>query len=163
GKYLGEWNKYGKTFSLKLDGNAVWLATQPRTLPNLSAGWLMKVDRKTGNLLGYVEVTGVHGMHAMDNGELLVGPGPNASAPQWFKPASRRYPPDIKPPSRRCRRLPTDRSSFGLGKFPEEFGEAHGNGTSGSPTDRSTVHLDNGGKLAERSGAEHFVSTIHLG
>src|SRR5262249_4766909 len=50
GKYLGEWDQYGKTFSLKLQGNAIWLATQPRTLPNLSSGWLIKLDRTTGNI-----------------------------------------------------------------------------------------------------------------
>ena len=85
GKYLGEWNQYGKTFGLKLAGGAIWLATQPRNLPNLSPGWMIKLDRKTGNVLGYVEVTGVHGMDMLGNGELIVGPGPEAKHPQWFK------------------------------------------------------------------------------
>lgn len=84
GKYLGEWATFGKTFSLKIAGDAIYLATQQRNEPNLSPGWLMKVERKTGSLLGYVEVTGVHGMEALDNGELMVGPGPGAIAPQWF-------------------------------------------------------------------------------
>ncbi len=84
GKYLGEWSKYGKTFGLKLDGDAIWLATQQRNEPNLSPGWLIKLDRETGAVLGYVEVTGVHGMDVMKNGNLLVGPGPNNS-PRWFR------------------------------------------------------------------------------
>ncbi len=91
GKYLGEWATFGKTFSLKLVPGAVWLATQQRNEPNLSPGWLMKIDRKTGNVLGYVEVTGVHGMEAMPNGEVMVGPGPGAAAPQWFKVPAPRY------------------------------------------------------------------------
>jgi streptogramin lyase len=85
GTYLGEWAAFGKTFSLKVVPGAVWLATQPRDEPNLSPGWLMKIDRKIGSLLGYVEVTGVHGMDALPNGEVIVGPGPDAKAPQWFR------------------------------------------------------------------------------
>jgi hypothetical protein len=85
GAYLGEWAAFGKTFGLKADAGAMWLATQPRDLPNLSPGWLMKIDRKSGAVLGSVEVTGVHGMEVMPDGELLVGPGPDAKAPQWFR------------------------------------------------------------------------------
>ena len=85
GAYLGEWAAFGKTFSLKAEPGAMWLATQPRDEPNLSPGWLMKIDRKTGSIAGFVEVTGVHGMDTTPNGELLVGPGPDAKAPQWFR------------------------------------------------------------------------------
>jgi 6-bladed beta-propeller protein len=85
GRYLGEWRGFGKTFSLKVQGQAIWLATQPLGLPNFSPGWLLKVDIHNGQLLGYVEATGVHGMEALSNGELMVGPGPNQSAPLWFK------------------------------------------------------------------------------
>ena len=84
GKYLGEWSQYGKTFGLTLQKNALWLATQPRDLPNSSPGWLLKVDRKTGNVLGYVESTGNHGMDVMANGDLLQAPGPN-QIPQWYR------------------------------------------------------------------------------
>jgi streptogramin lyase len=48
GKYLGEWNQYGKTFGLKLDKKTIWLAAQPRDLPNASLGWLIQLDRKSG-------------------------------------------------------------------------------------------------------------------
>jgi hypothetical protein len=41
-------------------------------------------DRKTGMIAGYVDITGVHGMDTTPNGELLVGPGPEAKALQWF-------------------------------------------------------------------------------
>lgn len=85
GAYLGEWTEFGKTFSLKIEPGVLWLATQPRNEPNLSPGWLMKIDRTSGSLLGYVEVTGVHGMEALPNGEVIVGPGPDAKAPQWFR------------------------------------------------------------------------------
>jgi DNA-binding beta-propeller fold protein YncE len=84
GKFLGEWPKYGKTFGLKLDKDAIWLSTQPRDLPNLSPGWLIKVDRKSGNVLGYVDSDGNHGMDVMSTGEVLQGPGPNQT-PQIYR------------------------------------------------------------------------------
>ncbi len=89
GTYLGEWASFGKTFGLKAEPGVMWLATQPKDEPNLSPGWLMKIDRKSGAVLGYVEVTGVHGMDVMPGGELLVGPGPDAKAPQWFRTPGR--------------------------------------------------------------------------
>jgi hypothetical protein len=84
GKYLGEWNQYGKTFGLKLDKNAIWLSTQPRNQPNLSPGWLIKLDRKTGKVLGYLNDEGNHGMDVMSNGDLLQAPGPNL-IPQIYR------------------------------------------------------------------------------
>lgn len=84
GRFLGEWPKYGKTFGLAVTPGVVWLASQHRNERNLSPGWLLKVDSKTGNLLGYVPVTGVHGMSIMPNGDLIVGPGPNSAMPQYF-------------------------------------------------------------------------------
>jgi hypothetical protein len=84
GKYLGEWSQYGKTFGLKLDKDTVWLSTQPRDLPNLSPGWLIQVDRKTGKIVGYVESEGNHGMDIMVSGEPIQGPGPN-QVPQLYR------------------------------------------------------------------------------
>jgi hypothetical protein len=74
GKYIDEWDNLGRIFSLKLDGDSIWLATQPMELPNFAPGWLLKLDRKTGKLLGHVNVTGAHGMDTHD-GELFIGPG----------------------------------------------------------------------------------------
>jgi DNA-binding beta-propeller fold protein YncE len=84
GKFLGEWDDYGKTFGLKLDKNAIWLSTQPRNLPNSSPGWLIKLDRKTGKVLGYVTSENNHGMDIMISGDILQAPGPN-NIPQIYK------------------------------------------------------------------------------
>lgn len=84
GDFLGMWTQYGKTFGLHLEPGVVWLATQHRNERNASPGWLLKIDRRSGDLLGYVSVTGVHGMTVLDNGELMVGPGPE-NRPQWFR------------------------------------------------------------------------------
>lgn len=85
GKFLGEW-VYGKTFGLKADGAFMWLSTQPLQQANLSPGWLLKVDTKTGKVAGWVPSAGNHGMDVMANGELLLGPGPNL-VPQWYRRA----------------------------------------------------------------------------
>ena len=83
GRYQGEWSQYGKTFGLKLDGGAIWLSTIPRG-PNSVPGWLIKVDRKSGSVLGVVDSEGNHGMDVLPNGELLSAPGPN-NIPQRFR------------------------------------------------------------------------------
>lgn len=83
GKYLGEWSQYGKTFGLKLAQDAMWLSSIPRG-PNTDAGWLIKVDRATGNLLGYVDAALNHGLDVMPNGDVLHSPGPN-QIPQHYR------------------------------------------------------------------------------
>ena len=83
GKYLGEWSQYGKTFGLKLVGDAMWLSSIPRG-PNGAPGWLIKVDRASGKLLGYVDAAGNHGMDVMANGDLLQAPGPDQK-PQVYR------------------------------------------------------------------------------
>jgi len=79
GSFLGEWPDYGKTFSLGLASGSVWLGTQHRNEPNVSPGWLIEVDPETGNVLGYVDATGIHGISATDGGEVLFSPGPGGS------------------------------------------------------------------------------------
>lgn len=83
GKYLGEWSQFGKTFGMTLAGDAMWLTTIPRG-PNSTPGWLLKVERRTGTLLGYVESSGNHGMDVMPNGDLLQAPGPDLK-PQRYR------------------------------------------------------------------------------
>ena len=84
GTFLGEWPDYGKTFSLDLAPEAVWLGSQHRNEPNISPGWLIQVDRATGEVLGYVDATGIHGIEATASGELLVAPGRDGN-PQLFR------------------------------------------------------------------------------
>jgi hypothetical protein len=85
GRYLGSWSNLGKTFAISLGPNCLYIATQPRNLPNGSTGWLMKMDRYDGRVLGVVESTRHHGLAATSDGELLVGPG--AHGPVWFRKA----------------------------------------------------------------------------
>lgn len=83
GRYKGEWTQFGKTFGLTADGDVIWLSTIPRG-PNAVPGWLIKVRRKDGRALGYVESEGNHGMAVWPNGELLSAPGPN-NIPQHYR------------------------------------------------------------------------------
>jgi DNA-binding beta-propeller fold protein YncE len=83
GHYRGEWSNLGKTFSLKLAEGALWIGTQPRNLPNGAPGWLMKIDRRTGAVLGYVESTGHHSVEATGTEELLTGTRPDKV--RWFR------------------------------------------------------------------------------
>lgn len=82
GTFIGEW-AYGKTFGITLVGDALWLSTIPRG-PNSAPGWLVKVDRRTGALLGSVESQGNHGMDVLPNGDLIQAPGPG-QIPQVYR------------------------------------------------------------------------------
>jgi len=83
GKYLGEWSKFGKTFGLKLDKDAMWFTSIPRG-PNGVPGWVMKVNRKTGELLGYAESIGNHGMDVLPNGDVICTSPARGEMPYWF-------------------------------------------------------------------------------
>jgi DNA-binding beta-propeller fold protein YncE len=85
GNFLGAYTQYGKTFGLRLAGRTLWLATQPKNEPNLAPGWLIAINRDTGELQRSIDATGLHGMDVMTNGNLIFGPGPNASSPRWFR------------------------------------------------------------------------------
>ena len=82
GAFLGEWTGFGKTFGLKADGASMWLATQPRQQPNLSPGWLLKVDGASGRLLGWAPSAGNHGMDVTRDGHAAARPraGPGRAA-----------------------------------------------------------------------------------
>ena len=83
GKFLGEWAQYGKTFGLALVGDALWLSTIPRG-PNSAPGWLIKINRDSGALGGFVESEGNHGVAVMRSGDLLLAPGPG-QIPQHYR------------------------------------------------------------------------------
>ena len=77
GKFIGMWTNLGKTFSLKLADGALFLGSQPRNEPNGAPGWLQKVDRKTGAVLGVVESTGHHSIEVTPAHELMTGARPD--------------------------------------------------------------------------------------
>src|SRR5579872_1762331 len=84
GKFMGEWRNLGKVFGVTIGTGAVWVSTQQRNEPNGSAGWFMKIDRRTGKVLGCME--SLHGQHTVNvsgNGDLTAGARPDSVL--WFR------------------------------------------------------------------------------
>ena len=84
GKYLGMWDNLGMVATVVFRDGALWIGTQQRNQPTTSEGWLMKIDRKTGKILAYVD--SAHGHHVVNlnaRGELLSGARPDRVL--WFK------------------------------------------------------------------------------
>jgi hypothetical protein len=66
GKFLSEMPNMGRTYSLKLGATGtLWAGVQPLDEPAGSAGWIVKLDRKTGKILGYVPVAEKAGLHSV--------------------------------------------------------------------------------------------------
>jgi streptogramin lyase len=83
GKYLGEWNHLGKVTAIAFRDGALWIGTQYRNVPNEADGWQMKIDRKTGKILGYIE--SAHSHHIVNiakSGDLFSGARPDTVL--WF-------------------------------------------------------------------------------
>jgi DNA-binding beta-propeller fold protein YncE len=72
GKYLGEW-PLGRTYSVRASGGSIWATMQPIDLPVPSPGWIVKLDRKTGKVLGSVESNGLHSVTIGEREEILTG------------------------------------------------------------------------------------------
>jgi DNA-binding beta-propeller fold protein YncE len=71
GNFLGEW-PLGRTYAVQAAGNLIWAAMQPIDLPVPSPGWMVKLDRKTGKMLGSVESNGLHSVTVTKQGELMT-------------------------------------------------------------------------------------------
>jgi hypothetical protein len=93
GKYLGEFPNLGRTYSLKLGANGtLWAGMQPLNDPTGSPGWVVKLDRKTGKILGYVPVTEKGGLHSVEDdgmGQPITNVGNRVI---WFKTRSSAVP-----------------------------------------------------------------------
>jgi DNA-binding beta-propeller fold protein YncE len=84
GKYLGEWDNLGMVTTVALRDGTLWIGTQLRDEPTSADGWLMKIDRKSGKILGSVE--SAHGHHVLNvagKGELVSGARPDTVL--WFQ------------------------------------------------------------------------------
>jgi DNA-binding beta-propeller fold protein YncE len=68
GKFLGGIPNLGRTYSLKLGANGtLWAGMQPLNEPPGSPGWLVKLDRKSGKILGYTPVSENAGLHTVED------------------------------------------------------------------------------------------------
>jgi 6-bladed beta-propeller protein len=86
GKFLGEIPNLGRTYSLKPGVNGtLWAGMQPLDEPPGSPGWVVKLDRKTGKILGYVTVSERAGLHSVEDtgeGQPMTSVGNRVV---WFK------------------------------------------------------------------------------
>lgn len=83
GKFVNEITGQGKTFSLTIRDGFLWIGTQPRDQPNGAPGWLKKLDRKTGGVLGVVDSSGHHSIDVTPDGEIFTSVRPDQLL--WFK------------------------------------------------------------------------------
>ena len=68
GKFLGEISNLGRTYSLALGPNGtLWAGMAPLSEPTGAPGWIVKLDRATGKVLGYVPVTEQGGLHTVED------------------------------------------------------------------------------------------------
>lgn len=83
GRFLGQWANLGMVTSVAIHNDALWIGTQQRNEPTSANGWIMRIDRRTGAILGYVE--SAHGQHVVNvasNGGLISGARPDTVV--WF-------------------------------------------------------------------------------
>lgn len=72
GKFLGEW-PLGRTYCVEARGGIIWASMQTIDTPVPSPGWIVKLDRKTGKVLGSVESNGLHSVTVNRHDEILTG------------------------------------------------------------------------------------------
>jgi 6-bladed beta-propeller protein len=86
GKFLGEIPTLGRTYSLKLGTNGtLWAGMQSLNEPPGSPGWVVKLDRKSGKILGYMPVSEKAGLHSLEDaggGQPMTDVGNKVV---WFK------------------------------------------------------------------------------
>ena len=84
GRYLDEFS-IGKTYSLQVVGGSLWASMHPLDQPTASPGWLVKLDKDTRKILGYVEVAekwGLHFVEATEHGEPMTAV---ATQVRWYR------------------------------------------------------------------------------
>ena len=75
GVFLREIAGLGRVYSLRLDGTALWATMGPLDQPPGSPGWIVKIDLRTGDFLGHLDVAeplGGHSMDLMPSGEPVI-------------------------------------------------------------------------------------------
>ena len=84
GRYTGEIAGLGRVFALKLAGSTLWATVGDPDQPVTSGGWILKLDSKTGQILGHLTVPalGGHGLEVTAAGEPITTLGDHLL---WFR------------------------------------------------------------------------------
>ena len=85
GDFLGEFEHLGRIYSFKLTNGSLWAATGPFDPPPGAPGWIVKLDPRSGRILGHLDIPegrSGHCIELMPSGEPLVTVGNELL---WFK------------------------------------------------------------------------------
>jgi hypothetical protein len=86
GKFRGEIDHLGRIYSLKLASGVLWAGMEPFNQdPGSGSGWVVKLDRNTGEMLGHLDVPEArsgHSIELMPSGEPIITSGNELL---WFK------------------------------------------------------------------------------
>jgi hypothetical protein len=86
GHYLGEIDGLGRVYSLAFgDHGTLWATMSPLNVPPGSPGWIVKMERGSGKILGYLPVTDTPALHCL---EMVNGNQPMTDVDNevlWFK------------------------------------------------------------------------------
>jgi sugar lactone lactonase YvrE len=66
GRYLSEISGLGRVYSLRVAGDVIWASIAPSDQPVGSPGWLVKLDRHSGKMLGHLELLEARSGHAVE-------------------------------------------------------------------------------------------------
>jgi len=66
GRYLSEIAGLGRVYCLKIAGDVLWASIAPSDQPVGSPGWLVKLDRHSGRMLGHLELPEPRTGHAIE-------------------------------------------------------------------------------------------------
>jgi DNA-binding beta-propeller fold protein YncE len=75
GNFLGEIVHLGRTYSLKLTNGALWASMGPFDQPPGAPGWVVKLDPRSGKILGHLDIPeekGGHSIELMPSGEPII-------------------------------------------------------------------------------------------
>jgi len=85
GRYLSQISGLGRVYSVKVTGDVLWASISPTDQPVASPGWLVKLDRHSGRMLGHLGLPEARSGHAIDlsaTGEPVVTVGNELL---WFR------------------------------------------------------------------------------
>jgi hypothetical protein len=83
GHYVGEIDHLGRIYSLQIAGGVIWACVQEKDKPAGPGGWLVKLDRESGKILGHFELTGLHSIELSPSGDPVIVEGNKLL---WLKP-----------------------------------------------------------------------------
>ncbi len=86
GNFLGEIDHLGRTYSIKVANGALWASMGPFNRPPGAPGWVVKLDPRSGKILGRLDMPQERGGHCIEltpSGEPLIT---MVNDLLWFRP-----------------------------------------------------------------------------